>query len=539
MKEHEDGIDITPTPVFVVKTHRTDDPKAPQGDGATKVFINVCVHEFVAEPSVKKKLDEEGNEVEGLNVPLSVGPPRPCSDSKGEKAVVYDCIVNQKVVDDANTDDSGTQKNFLCQLAIQYVESKFKCTLDRRYKLPKMTYKHSTEGVVEQQRIRDMSKKPKIEEVGAGGAAKPKKHKAAGQGAKRAMPKPEDKPLDWTLVLEREGGEAEHVPDANALNEPRLRPNGDQAEPMTLPRFMVVHARLTNTPTSPALEAMKVDATPYALTLKLPGHRATQIVLPYAADVDGIEAEFQPHESLVEVRVAVDPTPYDEAPDPGSRPWILRRALEGSDDERGAGRKSVAGVDAATGAGLGGEGASNPEDRFHLRAQRRGYESTTGLQSREEEPVDENEELPEDRFHRADALSSHYINQREGDREEKRKKAEKESAERKQDPDVEYIDTEDFQPGGKYGPPAVDVASKRDELAGVRFEATDDMKRAAGVLASVVKKQQGGRGREEGGGAKEGADTTAEGTGEMRTTAATTDDIAQELSSTVWADLLD
>ena len=43
----------------------------------------------------------EGEEVEGLNVPLSVGPPRACDDAKGVKAIVYDCVVHPSVIDEA------------------------------------------------------------------------------------------------------------------------------------------------------------------------------------------------------------------------------------------------------------------------------------------------------------------------------------------------------------------------------------------------------------------------------------------------------
>ena len=126
------SIEITPTGAFVIKTKRAD---VAEGVSA-KVFINVAMHEALGAPHLKKKLDEEtGEEVEGWNIPLSVGPPRPCSDQKGDKAVVYDCIVNPEVVTNAENDESGNDKDFLVQLCLQYVESKYKCQLDRRYKL--------------------------------------------------------------------------------------------------------------------------------------------------------------------------------------------------------------------------------------------------------------------------------------------------------------------------------------------------------------------------------------------------------------------
>ena len=62
-----------------------------------KVFLNLCSHEALGAPHLKKKLDGEGNEVEGWNIPLAVGPPRPTTDHKGDAALVYDCVVNPKV----------------------------------------------------------------------------------------------------------------------------------------------------------------------------------------------------------------------------------------------------------------------------------------------------------------------------------------------------------------------------------------------------------------------------------------------------------
>jgi hypothetical protein len=54
------GITITPDPGFVVKTKQISDGK--------KVFINVCTHAELHAPSQKKRLNDEGEEVEGMNI---------------------------------------------------------------------------------------------------------------------------------------------------------------------------------------------------------------------------------------------------------------------------------------------------------------------------------------------------------------------------------------------------------------------------------------------------------------------------------------
>ena len=171
------------------------------------------------------------------------------------------------------------------------------------------------------------------------------------------------------------------------------------------------------------------------------------------------------------------------------------------------------------------------EDRFHLRVKPKGgYDPVTGLQSREEDPVAEDEELPEDRFHREDALSSHYIQQREGDRKEKWKKHEEEKKEREANPEqeegVEYIDVDDFKPGGKYGPAPVDLPTKRDELSGVKYTETEEMRMAKEVVLSrTVKASE-----------ETGEDTDLGKEGNVKDAART---VFSNFKSTVWADLLD
>ena len=53
--QQEEGMEISPTPGFVVKTSNS---------GGTKVFINVCHHEALKEPSKKKQLQADGTEQE-------------------------------------------------------------------------------------------------------------------------------------------------------------------------------------------------------------------------------------------------------------------------------------------------------------------------------------------------------------------------------------------------------------------------------------------------------------------------------------------
>jgi len=153
VEEKMKGILITPAPGFSLKTKRPDD---------SKVFINVCQHEALSEPSLQKKLDDKGEEIEGLNIPTSVGTRRNSTDKSGNVCTVYDIIVNPAVIARAKEDTTGKYRDFLCQLAIQSVAGKHKEDLDTRYKLPKGL---SYQGDIESQMIQDRKNMPKIEEV--------------------------------------------------------------------------------------------------------------------------------------------------------------------------------------------------------------------------------------------------------------------------------------------------------------------------------------------------------------------------------------
>lgn len=314
--------------------------------------------------------------------------------------------------------------------------------------------------------------------------------------------------------------------DKETLTEPMIR-RDDKG--MTLPTAMVLRAGpVSEYAGRCGPDVMELDVTPYGVSLRVPSHLPIGITLPHGVAVDLVEASYDPHERVMEVRVPVNPTSYAAGPDPGSRPWLLSHALEGSDQERGLNDSAS---DGASGATAGGE-VTAPEDRYHLNSKPGKIDPFTGLPSRQEEPVDEDEELPEDRFHRDDPMSNHYIQQREGDRAEKHKRHAEEKAERdakkEKDPNVEYIDTEDFEPGGKYGPPAIDVAARRDELAGVSYTTTDDMRKAAELVATKAKEAAGGPangGGDGGGGSGGGGGGTSPALGQLK--------------STVWAELLD
>lgn len=99
-----------------------------------------------------------------MNVPLSVGPEHFEKDHSGADCLVYDIIVNPKVIQDSLLDLTGQYRDFLCHLSIQSLEQKYPVlgNLDRQYKLPKLKYMGST---VLSQHVRDKKSTPTIQEV--------------------------------------------------------------------------------------------------------------------------------------------------------------------------------------------------------------------------------------------------------------------------------------------------------------------------------------------------------------------------------------
>jgi hypothetical protein len=151
-----------------------------------KVFINVCFHDAVAQPKIQKKLDETGNEVEGLNVPLSIGQTRSCMDKTGSNhCLIVDVILSSTVKTQIENERKGkgltAYRDFICDIVIQSVEEKYRNVhgnIDREFKLPKIdyigysdsrtgevSYKKSEHAGILSQWVKDCRDQPTIEEV--------------------------------------------------------------------------------------------------------------------------------------------------------------------------------------------------------------------------------------------------------------------------------------------------------------------------------------------------------------------------------------
>ena len=473
----EDALRVVPSPGFVLKT--TAKPAAPEGMAAAgevksvKYFINICAHEAVGVPKQVKRLDDQGKEVEGVSVPVSIGPQNPCEDNKKDPCVSTDCVVNPRVLADADEDKTGAQRDFLCQLAMTYVEQKYKLAMDRKYKLPRLKYKGDPEANA--QWVRDASKRAGVEEATAGD-----KWKAARTKATMALG-PAPAAQVWyaptsTAPLAKAPATPEEGPDAwPVVLLPRGPRGGFSKLPHDADRPYAVVARLSlpRSPGSadPFLNA-KVAVSAFGVKCALPGREPLKLGLPFCVDAATATAtRAKPTKSswVLDVECLVDAAPFGDGPDPGSKPWLVARAIRGA-----APAKKADDADAAAPA----EPAA-PADRYRLRkpapapaasapgsalekpppgasahelAYAAAHAADVAARAADNSGEGEGGAFAEDKFHKADILSQHYINQRESTVKEKKENAEKERKENAKDPNIEYLDMDDFRPGGKFAP---------------------------------------------------------------------------------------
>ena len=473
------GMDVTPDPGFVVKTKNLK--------SGNKVFINICVSSHLANLSKKVQLMEDGTEQEGINIPMSVGPPRPDKDKSGNSCLVFDMIVNPEVVKDSKEDKTGGFRHFLCEIAIQRIENKYKTQLDRRYKLPKMKYK----GKPASQRIRKETK-PAIEvidpEQAAADAAKKriKKQKEAARKKREALGPITHAAYDMFSRdvlggnddqddVESSGWVKIAKPGKGTVPNPCiLDPGMEEQVPaqlllsIQLPKLSTIYDNNAigdvNKGSAPKEKQKQkarvhVGVSSWMVSMRAQGYYALEVILPFPVFRE-CKCHFDQTKRVLKVYLTVDiesmdfdpvlpPTATAEdrpGPDPGSQPWLLVQALEDSyGDAPGAKNNKEE------------DREEFPEEKFHLLP---------------DDPVDpENDILPEDRFIKDDLISQHYIKQKEDGKREKLEQAEQRREENKDDPNIVRVgyDDEDDKPKPVVVQNEMDKVAKRDVVQGVKL----------------------------------------------------------------------
>lgn len=470
------GIQIQPKEGFSYKTKRVED--------SGKVFINIVTHEKLQKPSKKKKLDAEGNEVEGLNIPMSVGAAHLEVDKKGTVCTAYDIVVHPDVLVDMEADMTGKFREFLCQLGIQCLEQKYKEQLDKRYKLPKLAYFGEK---VPTQTIQDREKMPKIEEVSEKTSkpkSAPKEQAPIVQRVLKDLPTKsfwcklvhdKEEPLILDAVFNSEVKSIFAEPDQSPvssviqLTNCSITSTGEYVEPLHRPPTTDTQAILveadfqaydtallkpgavkSSSSATADLSPLAVDIAPYTVKVAVPGYKPITVYLGigivpprsyyHLVKLTGTVSLYR----LVLV-LPIDKRPFQDVVDPGSKPWLVLQALR--DDDKSASSQLDAEVEAWEAS------ASSHTSSSSLSEQR-----YPGSRIVDIGRVDEDTELPEDAFHRKDAASSWIISQREQSRVDKAKKYEEERKVLAKDPNVEFVDMHkpqnsgvDYDGGGSAG----------------------------------------------------------------------------------------
>jgi hypothetical protein len=271
---------------------------------------------------------------------------------------------------------------------------------------------------------------------------------------------------------------------------------------------------------------VSIKASPYRIALKVPRYKLLTVYLPVSVDPALISCALRRREGFAGVVdlcvvMPLDTSDWGAAADPGSKPWLMENALKSDADGGGvavgpdgltapnpytpsshgtssssssSSSDSTDGNSGISGANEGGGAGNNsaPEDVYHLRGN-----STNSNNNGGDKPVfdnngrgilhaeEEDVELPEDRFHKADASSSYYIQQREQAVKDKWDKADREREDRKKNPDpnVEYIDMDDYKPGGKMAPPVEEGSDVAVALAADAAK-SETMQKASDVVAA-------------------------------------------------------
>jgi hypothetical protein len=450
-----------------------------------KVFINITTHETIDPPAMKKRLDESGEEVEGMNIPMSVGSLHMEKDKKNVESDVYDIVVHPSVVQDIANDNTGKFREFLCQLGIQCLENKYKLQLDKRYKLPKLVYMGDAENVPKQY-IQDRKAMPRIEEVKK--ATKPgtklatnnitNKGKSGQDNTRDVIPEKERDvtgKMYWVSVppqhlagvstqdetqsrvkaivrdclspsfssfiqppIQEEMKSSEqslcnwhpYLPILTEYLDPILMPNNDEEDITHL--VLVVDFQSFDT-----LENLRrqllVSMSPYKLQLSLPEYKSFTAHFSLAIEPNHSSFFVQHVEGFVSLRrlfalLEIDNGAWEDNGDAGSKPWLLSLAID--DNAQSNPYKQYNSSTSSTSVDTNQrneDGDGLAEDKFHLSLPA-DVDQYTGVKLDDNSAGGANMddwELPEDRFHKKDAGSSYLLGQREQTKKEKWDKYEK------------------------------------------------------------------------------------------------------------------
>ena len=428
--DRKDAVEVEPAPKYVIKT------RVETSLSTNKLFINVCTSDVIAEPSTRKRLDAEGKEIEGLNVPVSVGSLRSCTDKAGKPAKAIDVIVSPRIIiHQENADSSsdsllGGNRDFLNQFILQCVEQK--CStgtststtpnegfvkIDRKYTLPKLSYqgyvdsftglpvdKTSEFAEVAKQMVRDVTKQPVIEEV------EPPRPTASGSSVSSSEESDPTStlPIECSMSIEAAdgtmkplseyieafnaslGGDAVVSVELSAHSKGSLllisnASDTKSSTPSVHPKIVHVECQLISCPKA---ETIRVDVSAYVVSVSSVGHGATDCILPLPVDTGSTTFSYNATSSILSIKAPVVADDTIDRPDIGSHPWMLKKGLSSQKKE----------IDTNIGPKTSAKEKQSSPSRLQ------DHQTVDSIDDNDDDGI-----FPEDRFHAQDAYSQHML----------------------------------------------------------------------------------------------------------------------------------
>uniref|UniRef100_A0AAV1U4V2 PIH1 N-terminal domain-containing protein n=1 Tax=Peronospora matthiolae TaxID=2874970 RepID=A0AAV1U4V2_9STRA len=432
LKATAEGVYVDVKAGFTIKTRDVKNRE--------KVFVNVVFTDEIQEFSEKRKLDNEGKEHVGIHVPLSLGAPHEVKDKMGATSVAFDVAVNTKVVEDCKADKTGAFYRFVCELAIKYIDQKYKVKLDHCDEKQQLAY----QGALPPPKHYIRKKQAPIIEIVTTDASK--KVRTSKPAARKVSSFSKTATASYEIFEDREDERTvcQRSPavmkGSTPLSPEILLQAGDR---------LIVSIQFKNE--VHATTDVEVELQAELLTIKAATHRDLEIFLPYPVEVNLPTICFDQVRNKMDITLLIDKSWNTLGPDCGSAPWLLARELAEHNDSQVSGNDNSA--------------SGKPETlaEMFLLANTNllndGSAPTKKAGRRWDPVMDDNGQLPEDQFHRKDALSMHILEQQRMEREQKenkvvaqkRTKAEEVHLETHgveklypNEPEITYLDVEDI-----------------------------------------------------------------------------------------------
>jgi hypothetical protein len=232
--------------------------------------------------------------------------------------------------------------------------------------------------------------------------------------------------------------------------------------PIDVDGTLSIVARCSTLSPSPPPPLPTVNVSAFQLTLSSTSNSTTECVLPFPVDTHSTSSKYNQAVGTLEVRMPLLKSAKKAGADPGTHQWKLQNAF--------------------------GDGGSKSTDTSPTEDKDETKDEALQEYFLESEPTDEDidddDPLPEDTFHSQDVLSRHLLQQQEEERNTRKEKSSKESG--REDADVEYIDANDFRPGGKFY-----TTNEGTNAEATNDRSNDNLRKAEDVLKLNLQQQFG------------------------------------------------